>query len=139
MSTLDQIAENKPRPNVHSDTFRSNTGEIINVRTSVQSPPQQQVMMMVPAPAPCTPTSKPCWSRKSLGMILMMIFNLLMIIVVVILLFVVDLQTNQIADTAMLALVFLFTGVIWFMSCECGATAIPGSSSCANPPSCDSF
>lgn len=79
-----------------------------------------------------------CWPRKSWGMILLMVFNLLMIIVVVILLFVVDLSTNQIADTAILALVFIFTAIYWYMSCDCGA-AIQPDGNCAQAVGCGLF
>jgi hypothetical protein len=79
-----------------------------------------------------------CWPRKSWGMILLMVFNLLMIVVVVILLFVVDLSTNQIADTAILALVFIFTAIYWYMSCDCGA-AIQADGNCAQAAGCGLF
>jgi len=79
-----------------------------------------------------------CWPRKSWGMILLMVFNLLMIVVVVILLFVVDLSTNQIADTAILALVFIFTAIYWYMSCDCGA-ALQADGNCAQAAGCGLF
>ena len=70
----------------------------------------------------CTPMT--CWSGRSWPFILLSVFNLLMILVVVILLFVVDLSTNQIADTVLLAIVFIFQGVMWWMACPCNATEV---------------
>jgi len=88
------------------------------------------------AEPPCK--SRDCWPRSSYGMVILVIFNLAMLIVVVILLFVVDLPTNQIASTALIALTFIFTAVYWFMTCECGSTRT-ADGGCVQAASCGFF
>ncbi len=60
----------------------------------------------------------------------------LCLVAVVILLFTVDLSTNAIADTALIALVILLGAIQWFMLCDCGATMGPNGSCLQVPGGC---
>jgi hypothetical protein len=85
---------------------------------------------------PCPPQT--CWSRQSSATIGINVLMFLMLVAVVILLFVVDLSTNQIADTALIAVTILLGAVSWYMNCDCGASIGPNGACLQVPGGCSS-
>ena len=94
------------------------TREEVTVTESEEEEPAEETEPAKPE----APQKRMCMGRRSVGQIILMVLILLMVIVVVILLFTVDLTTNQIADTALLAVIAIFVIVAWALQCECGST-----------------
>jgi hypothetical protein len=147
------------RPNPQVQTLQSGN-QYTTVSNSqvtvpqVQAPPPTQTINLVtttttravPAPQPIPqpvaeaaettvcPTAV-CWPRRSWGIVILNVLMFLMLLAVVVLLFVVDLSTNQVADTALIAVTILFGAIAWYMSCECGSGS-GADGECHQPAAC---
>jgi hypothetical protein len=103
-------------------------GVTTTVTTTTPTPAVEKVVPPEQAVSPDGQCNIPCWTRAHPATITLMVIFAAMVITMIILLWTSDLQINQYVDTALLGVIFLLGGVLWYKLCPCDAGTGEGGS-----------
>lgn len=104
------------------------TGLEIPEKPATPTPAPENVVPPEQAVGPDGNCNIPCWTRAHPATITLMVIFAAMVITMIILLWTSDLQINQYVDTALLGVIFLLGGVLWYKLCPCDAAMGEGGS-----------